>query len=801
MLLSLSWLREFVPYEGTAQELGDRLTMLGLELEEILHPYAALAPMVVGHVVECENHPESDHLHVCKVDVGQEAVLDIVCGAPNVAKGQKVVVAPVGTTMPDGMVIKKAKLRGAPSHGMICSERELGLTDDHSGIMVLPDDARPGARILDVLELDTEVLDISITPNRADCLSVLGLARETAHAFRLPLTVPEIALTADGPDVVPPVLEIPDGDACPLYAGRVISGAVIGPSPMRIRHRLNAVGVRAISNIVDVTNYVLFECGQPLHSFDMDKLRGGKIRVDFASEGERVTTLDGQERILAARDLTIRDAERAVALAGVMGGLNTEIDGTSRNVFLESAVFKPALIRKTSRRLGLSSEASYRFERGIDQRRSGWALDRAAAMMASVSGGRVCPAVCRLEPKPFAPAKIAYRPARATALLGVERTPGFDRETLEGVGCRLEGADGPAWTAEQPSWRPDLTREADLIEEVGRFWGLDSIAPELPPILSDLARTGEPEGDFAFRSRIKSWAAGLGLNEAVNYSFVGHRDLDRLNLPKENRISIMNPLSAEQDVLRTALAPGLLQTLRNNIAQGAAGVRIFEVANVFESAPRADERATGCTETAMLGLMLHGARHDAAWPQMAAEADYADLRGVVEHLLHAMRLPAPRCESHEGDHPFLLPCVDIFVGGTLLGVMGRVRPAIAEDFHARRPVWLAEISLAALRRLFDAATVKFSPLPAMPPVRRDITVIAGEDMRVGRILEHIEGLKVPLLESVILHDSFEPEDGGSPRHTFRLTFRHPSKTLKDAEVDKEREKIAKLLERDLGVGL
>ncbi len=798
MLLSLSWLREFVPYEGTAQELGDKLTMLGLELEEIVRPYEAISSIVVGHVVECADHPESDHLHVCKVDAGQGELLDIVCGAPNVARGQKVPVALVGTVMPGGLVIKKAKLRGAPSHGMICSERELGLTDEHSGIMILPDSAVPGARLVDTLELDHEVLDISITPNRADCLSVLGLARETALAFRLPLIIPDRPLHEDGPAVEAPAVEIADADACPLYAGRVVSGVKIGPSPMRIRHRLHAVGVRPISNIVDVTNYILFECGQPLHAFDLDKLKGGRIRVDFAAEGERLVTLDGQERALRPTDLTIRDANRAVALAGVMGGAETEIDDASERVFLESACFKPALIRKTSRRLGLSSESSYRFERGIDQCRTLWAMNRAAAMMAELSGGKVCPGATIAEPRPFAPARIPFRPARANALLGATLSPEFDAEVLEGMGCAVT-KDDAVWTVEQPSWRPDLTREADLIEEVGRVWGLDVIEPALPVIHGDLARAGEPESDFAFRMRLKRWAAGLGLNEAVNYSFVGHKDLDHLRLPVENRISIMNPLSAEQDALRTALAPGLLQTLRNNLAQGAAGLRIFEIANIFEAAPRSDERSTGCVETGMLGILLYGARFDGGWPQIEADADYADLKGIAENLLHFLHVPAPEYACREEEHPFLLPCVELRANGRVLGVMGRVRPDLADAFYARKDVWLAEINLVELRALHDAASTSFVSLPVFPPVRRDITIMANRSVRVGDVLKHIEGLGLPLLESAALHDSFEPEGSDERNLTFRLTFRHAERTLKDAEVDKEREKVAQSLVRDLGV--
>lgn len=801
MLLSLPWLREFTPYEGTAQALGDRLTMLGLELEEIRRPYEAIAAIVTGQVIECTAHPESDHLHICKVDAGQSALLDIVCGAPNVAAGQKVPVALVGTRMPDGLVIKEAKLRGAPSFGMICSERELGLTEEHSGIMVLPQSAPVGARLIDCLDLDTELLEISITPNRADCLSVLGLARETALAFKLPLTLPKVALHEDAtqPEVLVPI-DIADPDLCMLYSGRVVSGIIMGPSPMRVRHRLHAMGVRPISNIVDVTNYILLECGQPLHSFDLDKLHGGRIVVRRAQEGESLITLDGRQRELATTDLCICDAARVVGLAGVMGGLDTEISAESRNVFFESAAFRPGAIRKTSRRLGLSSEASYRFERGIDQLRTPWALDRACAMAAEVSGGVVRRGFSKAEPRPFTPARMIFRPERADAVLGVHLTPQFDEAVLTGMGCTVDTGDTAgvnathtAWSVTQPSWRPDLTREADLIEEVGRVHGLDSIAPELPPILQDLARAGAAETAYAFRSRIKHWGAGLGLNEAVNYSFVGHKDLDRLDLPTAGRISILNPLSAEQDVLRTALTPGLLQNLRTNLAQNASGLRLFEVATIFAADASSE---TTAHETSMLGLLLYGARHDASWPQAEADADYADLKGIVEHVLNFLHLPIPQYEARD-THSFLLPCVSVSLAGREIGVMGRIKPAVADEFHARKDVWVAELNMDILRELHAAACVSFTSLPVYPPVRRDITVMAGYAVKVGDVLAHIAGLALPLLVDTTLVDCFEPADSEERNLTFRLTFRHPERTLKDAEVDKEREKVAESLTRTL----
>lgn len=799
MLLPLSWLREFTPYEGTAQQLGDRLTMLGLELEDIRQPFAPIRPIVVGQVLTCEAHPQSDHLHVCTVDAGQGEPLAIVCGAPNVAAGQKVPVALVGTAMPDGMVIKKAKLRGQPSFGMICSERELGLSDDHSGIMVLPKDFAVGRPLVDQLELDQEVLDISITPNRADCLSVLGLARETALAFGLPFSIPELPLQLDGSAAETPLpIDIRDPEHCWLYAGRVIAGVTVGPSPMRLRHRLHAVGVRPISNIVDVTNYILFECGQPLHAFDLDRLAGSRIVVRRAADGEKFTTLDGQERLLRADDLCICDAERPVALAGVMGGMNTEITAASRNVFLESAVFRPATIRRTSRRLGLSSEASYRFERGIDQNRSRWALDRACAMMASLGGGQVSRSLSENEPRPFAPARIAFRPARANALLGAQLTPDFDERTLTGLGCQVRKSADGAWQVTQPSWRPDLTREADLIEEVGRMHGLDTIAPVLPPVALALERAGEPESRFSFWSRIKHWGAGLGLNEVINYSFTGHKDLDQLNLPRTGRISIKNPLSAEQDALRTVLAPGLLHDLRNNLAQGAQGLRLFELAHVFAHDPATE---TTARETGMLGLLLYGARHDTTWPRQEGDVDYPDLKGVVEHLLRFLRLPAPECAAC-GNHPFLEPCVSVSVRGRELGVMGRVRPAMADIWLARKPVWLAELNLETLRELHDAAALRFTPLPVFPPVRRDITVTAGEGLTVADVTAHVRAMRLPLLEDVQMVDCFEPETGdGAPVRnlTFRLTFRHAERTLKDAEVDKLREKVAQSLAAALHV--
>ncbi|WP_449242044.1 phenylalanine--tRNA ligase subunit beta, partial [Desulfovibrio sp.] len=413
MLISLSWLREFVPYEGGVQDLGDRLTMLGLELEGVHDPFEGIAQVVVGHVAECARHPESDHLSVCSVDIGAGELLSIVCGAPNVAAGQKVPVAPVGSTLPGGLQIKKAKLRGVPSMGMICSERELGLSEAHEGILVLSDTCRVGQPLTEALNLERTVLDISITPNRADCLSVLGIARETALAFGLPLTMPPCGVEEGGAEAAGLLrVEIADGEFCPLYQARLLSGVRMGKAPDWMRYRLTAIGLRPISNVVDVTNYVMMELGQPLHAFDRNLLAGGVIRVAPASDGTRFTTLDGQERKLLASDLLIWDGEKPVALAGVMGGLNSEIGDATTEVALECAVFRPGAIRRTARRLALPSEASYRFERGVDQIGARLAVDRAARLMAEVSGATVLRGVVAAEPKPWTTRVHGFRLGR-----------------------------------------------------------------------------------------------------------------------------------------------------------------------------------------------------------------------------------------------------------------------------------------------------------------------------------------------------------------------------------------------------
>jgi phenylalanyl-tRNA synthetase beta chain len=800
MFLSVQWLREFVPYEGNAESLADRLTMLGLEVEEIVNPFARLQGFVVGHVQDCRPHSSSDHLSVCRVDIGAESPVQIVCGAPNVAAGQKVPVAPIGTVMPNGMVIKKVKLRGEASHGMICSETEMEMGADGSGIMVLAQDLRPGLPLMEALALETEVLDVDITPNRGDCLSVLGLAREVAMAFDLPLRMPSVELKEQGSDCREFFrVEIDDPELCLVYQGRCIRDVQVGPSPDWIRYRLLAVGIRPISNVVDVTNYILMELGQPLHAFDQDLLRGGRIRVARAEDGMRFTTLDGQERKLLSSDLLIHDGERPVGLAGVMGGLNSEITDKSRNVFLESAVFHPATIRKTARRLALPSEASYRFERGVDHPGSLTALNKAAAMMAQLAGGRVLPGVVKDEPRPFERRKIRFRPKRARAILALDVSDDYCLKKLKALGCEPLDQDsllGIHFLA--PSHRPDLEREADLIEEVGRIYGLDRIPVRLPQVARNLEQLSDRDRSFSFGSRVKDWAMGCGLSEVVTYSFVASSQLDFMSIPDKDRVRIMNPLSEDMDVLRPEIAPGLLNALGVNMRQGQSRVRIFEVAHVFS---RDKDSETQTRENNRLGILLAGPRNSGVFPFKEEDLDYTDIKGLAEHLQVAFRIQGCRFEQAPSHH-YLSPGVFCLTpGGEILGLLGRFKKEMARSADCKGQVWFADFDLDLLEKLHARTSLQYENIPKFPLVRRDATIIAPSGLTVGRVLGQVKEMKIPILEDVSFVDLFIP-DGGSERHlTLRMVYRHQDRTLRDKEVDKMQEKIVAGLVRDLGVRL
>ena len=798
MLLSVSWLKEFVPYEGTVEDLADRLTMLGLEAEGIIRPYEHLAPLVVGHVVECDQHPDADKLRVCRVDVGDE-VLDIVCGAPNVGKGQKVVVIKVGATLPDGTVIKKAKLRGQTSHGMICSERELGLSEDHDGIMVLDDRTVPGTPILDVLPLDREIIDISVTPNRGDCVSVLGLAREVALAYDLPLTMPSVTLheiDKKAHDAIE--VSITDPERCPLYYGRVLENATTGKSPAWLRYRLNACGVRSISNLVDITNYVMLELGQPLHAFDLDSIAQKHIIVRPATEGEAMVTLDDQKRVLVEGDIVIADPEKGVGLGGVMGGLNSEITEATKQVFLEAAVFAPWQIRRTARRLGISSEASFRFERGVDQSATEFAMNRATSLMAEVTGASVYSGVAGVESQKAVAPSIDLSLESARSLIGVPFTKEFCVDTLTKVGCVVKnGTQADSWVVTPPFARTDILCEADLIEELARVHGVDNIPTTLPRISRDLELAGKPLPKHDFITQLKHWAAGkAGLFEAINYSFTAARLLDLFGLPTEDRIYLKNPLSEDLNVLRTELAPVLVGAVGNSLTHGASSVRLFEIGSTFHADAQEE---TGAREIPHIAIALCGNHTEHPWSNLEGNLGYADCKGIVTALAHHVGINNLEWKVLAEGKKYLLPHIAIIHEGKEIGAIGLIAPTIADYFNAKKDIWYAELDVDYLYEHNARHSIRFTPLAIYPPVRRDITFITPLGVETADIERAIGELNIPILENVAFIDIYEPQNKNERNLTFRLTFRSQSRTLKEAEADKQRDNVIAKLKEQLKV--
>ena len=796
MLLSLSWLRDFTPYEGSVDELAHRLTMVGLEVEEIVKPFARLSDLIVGRVVERKIHPGADKLSLCTVDAGGSEYLNIVCGAPNVAAEQYVAVALDGTTLPGGQIIRNTQIRGVLSQGMICSEAEMELGPDSSGIMTISGNPAPGSRLDHALDLEQNVLDIGVTPNRPDCLSVFGLAREVAAIFNLPLNKPSFSLNEDASRDCPAEIKIiiDDPAGCPLYQARLISGCAIKPSPDWMRYRLLSVGVRPINNVVDITNYVMFEFGHPLHAFDYSLLEGSRIRVARAAPGSRFTTLDNEERELNEKDLLIWDGQKPVALAGVMGGANTEINENSTEVLLECAIFDPLSIRRTARRLGLHSESSFRFERGVDQAGAPFALNRAAQLMSEFGPGQVAKGVAFSEPKPHVPVSISFRRSRANSLLALNVDLDYCRQIFSSLGCEVEG-EGDLLTVTAPSFRPDLTREVDLFEEIGRIFGLDRTPEHLPKVQKSLHQA-EVDHKYAFEKSIKQWARGLGLQEVINYSFTGMSDLDLLNIPAQGRVKVFNPLSEDQDVLRLHLIPGILQTLRHNLGQGNNRQRLFEVARSFEQDSNSE---TGVRENTRLALLLYGPRHRGHWPFAEEDTDFYDLKGLTEHLLEKFaRLPGKFVMFE--NHPYLDPCVIISLLDHNLGFLGRVRPQTARAYKARKEVWFADLDLDQLQNInFDILPV-FQSLPKYPVVKRDMNVIAPLELNYALILEVVDQAGISILEDVSLVDIYYPQDKPEKKLTLRFTYRHKERTLQDHEVDQVQQELAELLTQKIPVG-
>jgi phenylalanyl-tRNA synthetase beta chain len=800
MKISVNWLRRLVEVDWDAAEIARRLTLSGLEVEEVESRSTPLPGVVVARVLEAWRHPNADKLQLARVDTGTEQ-LTVVCGAPNCRPGLTVALATPGAVLPGDFVIKKAKIRGEESFGMLCSERELGLSAESDGILELESGLAPGMALTTALALEDTVLHTSPTANRGDMLSHLGVAREVAALAGVALRPPPTEIPAvAGDDAVS--VEIADAERCARYVGRVVRGLRVGPSPLWVRRLLESVGVRAINNLVDVTNFVLMELGQPLHAFDLRDLRGPRIVVRRAVSGERMTTLDGIERTCIEDDLLICDAERPVALAGVMGGLDSEVKADTTDVFLESAWFLPTGVRATSRRLGLRSDSSQRFERGVDPLATRAAADRAVRLMielsASGSSPRASSVVTDRVAREVPRALVRYAPAQAERLLGVAIDAGTQRVALGRLGFEVDvpPADGPdpRWSVRAPGWRPDVAESADLVEEVARFVGFDAIPT--PPARLTFA-TGE---GLARDKRIRQLRRGLatrGFHQALNYPFLSTELLAPFGGPPP--LALQNPLSEDLRVLRTSMLPRLVANAAHNERHGQLDFGAFEIGRVFLPGPAAGEMPT---EIERLGLVW-GGQTSGHWSGGRRPVDFFDLKGEVERVVRQCRPDVALTFEALSTTVWLHPGVaaTVRLDGRSIGVVGQLHPRLGRTLGLGGPLFVAELDLGPLVDTAPAV-VRFADFQRLPAVRRDVALQLPKGTRAADVLNAVAGLGVQVIDNVEIFDVYEGESVGAGHFSLGLTitYRAPDRTLTDDEVSATQSAlVGHLVERFGGV--
>lgn len=805
MKAPLSWLKDYVSIDLSVDELASRLALTGTEVERVSE-FGVPGEndnqrfFVVGKVIGCTPHPDSDHLSVCIVDVGEGEPRTIVCGAPNVAAGQTVAVVLPGGVMPGDFKIKEAKLRGVRSFGMIMSEAELGLAAKSEGIMVLPDEWPAGDPLSRYFTLSDKVLEVEVTPNRPDCLSVRGMAREiaaiTGADFDEDVAYPYPAVARKVEEDI--AIEVRDPDLCPRYAARVIRGVRVAESPLWLKARIAQAGMRPVSNVVDVTNYVLWALGQPLHAFDLRTIAGGKIIVRRAFPGERITTLDNEDRVLTDDMLVIADAERASVVAGIMGGLDSEVTEHTTDILLEGANFSGPSIMRTSGALGLRSEASTRYEKGLDPEMIPLALDMACKLFVEVCGGVVSTGTVDVRTPALPERVVTLRPRRVTQVLGSEVAAEEIGAILSRLGCRLESS-AAGLAVHVPSFRADLEREIDLIEEIARIHGLDQIPSTLP---SRRVGRGGLNRLQTVRRRVEDLLAGAGLAQAITYSFGDDKWPDRLRLASDDErrraVTIANPLSMEQSRMRRLLLPGLLETVRSNQAVREYRVALFEIGRVFH--PTDDLLPA---EQTRVGVILAGDGKEDSWLAVDRPVDYYLMKGLLERLEKGLGLHldyAPACET------FLHPGKSAVIhtaDGTPVGWLGEVHPLVLQEFGLRSPaVVAAELDLAAL---VDASTevATFEDLLAYPVVEQDLALVLDAAVPVSEVVRELRAAGGDLLDDVAVFDLYEGAQVGEGKKSLalRLSFRSAERTLNDAEVNELRAEILAHVEGTLGAQL
>ncbi len=786
MKTSLNWLKRYTSIPWTAEQLADALTLAGLEVEDISHSGTVPDGIVVARIAGVESHPNADRLQLCRVDVGGDVEHQIICGASNCAAGKKVALATLGVTMPDGMVIRKCKIRGVESSGMLCSLRELGLGDEHDGIWILPEDATVGQQVNELVEADA-VIDWEVTPNRPDWLSHFGIAREIAALTGESLEVPdaEIRDTCGPTDDSTVRVTVASPELCDRYTAREIRDVRIGPSPEWMQRCLQAVGLRPINNVVDITNFVLLECGQPLHAFDLDRIADAKLDIRRATSGEIFVALNGQSLELNSEHLVVADGASALALAGVIGGESSEITDCTVNVLLESAAFDASNIRKTSKELGVSTDSSYRFERGVDVQMVEYASRRAATLMCELAGGRLSGEAIDIVARPAVSNDITCRFSRVNAVLGVDISPADIVDIFSRLRLPVRESNDSFCSVCVPSFRLDLTREVDLIEEVARLYGLNRI----PSASDSAARVNVlSEDTYLPVQDLRQQLIGLGLNECVNYSLIARRDvLLPVGCGEDVIQELSYPLSSDQDILRPGLINSMLDTVSGNLARGNSSIRLFEIGRIFRKG------LVGC-EPLEICVVVSGARNPERFSdEREALLDFYDLRGVIDDLMDLRRIRDYTARPHADSRFRSGVCAEISAGGEIIGTMGEISGQLSETIRAKHPVFIA---LLRVDRLLTATastdTIAYKTASHFPAVTRDVAFSADEALMNQTVVDHVIGLDVAHLERIDLTDIYRDAKvlgDGRKSMVYTITYRASDRTLTDDEVNVQQEKI------------
>jgi phenylalanyl-tRNA synthetase beta chain len=798
MKITFNWLRQYVNFTGTPQDLAERLTMLGLEVEAMQKLGGEFDGVVVAEIISRDKHPNADKLSLCRVNDGH-GERQIVCGAQNFKAGDKATLILPGHSIPakpgeQQVTIKAGKIRGCESQGMLCSPQELGLPDAIEGILILPPDAAVGQSFAEHLgrQGSDVVYDLEITPNRPDWNSVIGIAREISALTGQPLLLPEITIAslrlAAEPSEKRVSVRIEEPELCPRYTGRVISGVKVGPSPAWLRMALEKVGLRSINNVVDVTNYVMLETGHPLHAFDLNLLGEATIIIRRAAEGEKFVTLDGKERVLTDRMLLIADETKGVALAGIMGGQNSEIHSSTVDVLLESAYFKPQNIRATSRKLDLRTDSSYRFERGADVGVCDWANRRAAQLILDTAGGALLEPGIDAYPAPVAPKELKLRPEKTDELLGIHIPAQTQADFLTRLGLELAASGGTVFRV--PTFRVDLKREVDLIEEIGRLHGVEKIPSTAPRGAIGVNAFDAVHDQIAECRRL---LAGLGLLEAQGQTLISE-GAAKLRGAAAPPIALQNPLSSDMNVLRASLLPGLLDSLRHNVSRKNEDVALFEIGRVFVPAEGKFK------EERRLGVALTGRRLPPFWSgaDRDAKMDLYDLKGILDEFFEHLGLRGTSCAARGQASPFFLESAAVQLGKLGLGELGQLAPGVQKLYDLRDGVFLAELNFDLMLARRNTAK-SFKPLPAYPAIRRDIAMLVPEVTLHEAVLTMVRQAKPENLEKAELFDVFRGKNvpEGQKSMAYAFTYRNADRTLTDAEVNAAHAKLIEQLRQTL----